>query len=62
MMNNYAIEGSRAIELLQNCLGWFADDCCGCAEMLQRFKLLGLNDSEIEALGYGYLFDAREEN
>ena len=61
MMNNYAINGNRAIELLKNCLDWFADDCCECAETLTRFKLLGLNDDEISALGYGYMLDAREE-
>lgn len=63
-MNNYSetsIGKERALELLKNCLDWFADDCCGCAETLERFHLLGLNDNEIEELGYGYMFDAREE-
>ena len=55
------IDYQRAIELLKNCLNWFADDCCGCAETLERFELLDLNDSEIEELGYGYMFDVREE-
>ena len=64
MMNNYTetdIGKERALELLKNCLDWFADDCCECVEMLSRFELLGMNDGEIEALGYKYLLDAREE-
>ena len=64
MMNNYAetdIAKERALNLLKNCLDWFADDCCDCTETLKRFRLLGLNDDEIEALGYKYLLDAREE-
>lgn len=52
---------SRAIKILKNCLDWFADDCCGCAETLERFELLGLDDDEIEALGYGYMFDVKED-
>lgn len=55
------IDYQRAIELLKNCLNWFADDCCGCAETLEKFELLDLNDSEIEELGYGYILDAEEE-
>lgn len=55
------IDYDRAVELLKSCLSWFADDCCGCAEMLEKFELLGLNDDEIEALGYGYMFDVRED-
>jgi hypothetical protein len=55
------IDYQRAIELLKNCLGWFADDCCGCAETLEKFELLDLNDNDIEALGYGYILDVEEE-
>ena len=50
------IDYERAIKLLKNCLDWFADDCCSYAEILERFKLLDLDNNEIEALGYGYLF------
>ena len=55
------LDYQRAVELLKNCLNWFADDCCGCAETLERFELLDLNDNEIELLGYGYMFDVRED-
>ena len=60
MANNYTINHQRAIELLKNCLDWFADDCCGCAETLEKFELLGLNDDDIKALGYEYMFDVKE--
>lgn len=53
---------SRAIRLLKNCMEWFADDCCGCAETLEKFELLDFDDSEIEEMGYGYMFDVREDN
>ena len=56
------IDYERAVQLLKNCLNWFADDCCGCAETLERFELLDLNDDDIEELGYGYMFDVREDN
>lgn len=61
LSNEGGIDYERAVKLLKNCLAWFADDCCGCAETLEKFELLDLDDDEIEALGYGYMFDVREE-
>jgi hypothetical protein len=55
------IDYKRTVQLLKNCLGWFADDCCDNAEMLERFELLDFDDDEIEDLGYGYLFNNEEE-
>jgi hypothetical protein len=62
LSNEGGIDYERAVKLLKNCLAWFADDCCGCAETLEKFELLDLDDDEIELLGYGYMFDVREEN
>ena len=62
MMNNYTISSDRAIKLLKNCLDWFEDDCCEYAETLKIFELLGLSDADIEALGYGYLLDIKEDS
>ena len=56
------IDYQRAVELLKNCMEWFADDCCGCAETLEKFELLDFDDSEIEAMGYAYMFDVREDD
>lgn len=61
LSNEGGIGYQRAVELLNSCLDWFADDCCGCAETLERFELLGLNDDEIETFGYGYMFDVEED-
>ena len=56
------IDYDRAVKLLKNCMEWFADDCCGCAETLEKFELLDFDDDEIEAMGYGYMFDVREDD
>ena len=62
LSNEGGIDYERAVKLLKNCMEWFADDCCGCAETLEKFELLDFDDSEIEAMGYGYMFDVREDN
>ena len=60
-LSNEAMDYQRVVTLLKKCLDWFADNDCGCAETLEKFELLGLKDSEIEALGYGYMFDVKED-
>ena len=62
LSNEGGIDYERAVKLLKNCMEWFADDCCGCAETLEKFELLDFDDNEIEAMGYGYMFDVREDN
>lgn len=49
---------SRLMRLLKKCLDWIEDDHL---ETLDTFEYIGLEDDEIEALGYGYLLDLREE-
>ena len=60
-LSNEAMDPQRVLTLLKKCLDWFADNDCECAETLEKFELLGLKDEEIEALGYGYMFDVKEE-
>ena len=55
------IDYKRAIMLLKQCLGWIEDDRGGCDKMLDVFDEIGFYDSEIEELGWGFLFDAKEE-
>ena len=45
---------SRAIRALKNCLNWIAEDS---GDTLESFECIGLEDDEIEALGYGSLLD-----
>lgn len=52
----------RAVQLLKKCLDWIEEDNL---DTLDTFKYLGLEEDEIESLGYGYLlntFYEKEEN
>ena len=60
-LSNEAMDPQRVLTLLKKCLDWFADNDCECTETLEKLELLGLKDDEIKALGYGYMFDATEE-
>jgi hypothetical protein len=52
----------RAIKLLKGCLNWLDDDLIEREETLDTLTTyIGFDEDEIEALGFGYLFDAREE-
>lgn len=44
---------------LVNCLSWIEEDCL---DTLDTFEHLGLDDDDIEYLGFGYLLDNKEEN
>lgn len=48
----------RIMRLLKNCLDWIEEEHL---ETLDTFEYLGLEDDEIEALGFAYLLDLREE-
>lgn len=43
---------------LVNCLNWIEEDNL---DTLDTFEYLGLEEDEIEALGYGYLLDVKED-
>lgn len=47
----------RAIQLLKGCMNFFVEDSSGTAETCDVFDYIGFNDDEIEALGWGYIFD-----
>ena len=53
-----AITYSRAMRLLKHCLDWIESDNLS---TLETFEYIGLEDDEIETLGFGYLLDLREE-
>jgi CO dehydrogenase/acetyl-CoA synthase epsilon subunit len=48
----------RAVQLLKKCLDWIEEDHL---ETLDTFEYIGLEDDEIETLGFAYLLDLREE-
>lgn len=48
----------RLKKILVNCLSYIEEDHL---ETLDTFEHIGLKDDEIEALGFGYLLDLREE-
>ena len=53
-----ALTYSRAMRLLKSCLYLIESDNLN---SLDTFEYLGLDDDEIESLGYGYLLDAKED-
>lgn len=53
------ISYSKAMRLLKNCLNWISEDS---VDSLEAFECIGLEDDEIETLGYGDLLDLREDN
>ena len=56
-VNDGALTYKRAMRILIKCLDWIEDDNL---DTLDTFECLGLDDEEIEYLGYGYLLDAKE--
>ena len=53
-----AMTYARAMRALKNCLNWISEDS---VDSLEAFECVGLEDDEIEALGYGYLLDLKED-
>lgn len=51
----------RAIKLLKGCMNFFVEDNSGIADTCDVFDYIGFNDDEIEALGFGYILDVKEE-
>jgi hypothetical protein len=50
----------RAIELLKRCMNWIESDG-DCCQTLDNFEWIGFDDDDIEALGWGYVLDVKEE-
>ena len=51
----------RAIQLLKGCMSFLVEDSSGNAEAFDVFDYIGFNDDEINALGWGCIFDIKEE-
>lgn len=60
-LSSEGIDYQRAIELLKRCMSWIEGDSIECVETLDTFEEIGLNDDEIELLGWAYLFDIKED-
>jgi hypothetical protein len=50
---------SRLMRLLKSCLNWIEEDNL---DTLDTFEYIGLDEDEIETLGYGYLITKEDEN
>lgn len=59
-LSGEGMDYQRAIELLKDCVEWFADDTLP-ERIIENLNLLGFQDYEIEELGYGWLFEEEEE-
>ena len=53
-----AMTYKRAMRLLRSCLDWIESDNLN---TLDTFEYIGLEDDEIEALGFAYLLDLKED-
>ena len=56
-----AMTYKRVMKLLKDCLNWIEDDKYELSETLDTFEYIGLDDDEIEALGFGYMLDIRKD-
>ncbi len=56
------IDYDRAVKLLKNCMSWIEEDHASLGEMLDTLEYMGFDDDDIEALGFAYILDVREEN
>jgi hypothetical protein len=50
----------RVVHLLKGCMNWIENDGDH-SETLDNFEWLGFDDDEIEALGWGYILDVKED-
>lgn len=49
---------SRLMRLLKSCLNWIEDDNL---DTLDTFEYIGLDEDEVELLGFGYLLSTKED-
>ena len=55
------IDYDRAVRLLKNCMSWIEEDHASLGEMLDTLEYMGFDDDDIEALGFAYILDVRED-
>ena len=56
-----ALTYKRTMRILKDCLSWIENDKYALSETLEAFECIGLEDDEIEALGFAYMLDIRED-
>lgn len=55
------IDYEQAVRLLKGCMSWIEEDHSSLVGTLGAFEDIGFDDDDIEALGFGYVLDVREE-
>lgn len=55
------IDYDRSVKLLKDCMGWIEEDHASLGEMLDTLEYIGFDDDDIEALGFAYVLDVRED-
>ena len=61
LSNEGGIDYESAVQLLKSCMSWIEEDHASLGEMLNTLEYIGFNDDDIEALGFAYVLDVREE-
>ena len=62
LSNEGGIDYERAVQLLKSCMSWIEEDHASLGEMLNTLEYIGFDDDDIEALGFAYVLDVREDN
>ena len=61
LSNEGGVDYDRAVQLLKSCMSWIEEDHASLGEMLDTLEYIGFDDDDIEALGFAYVLDVREE-
>ena len=62
LSNEGGIDYERSVQLLKSCMSWIEEDHASLGEMLDTLEYIGFDDDDIEALGFAYVLDVREDN
>lgn len=62
LSNEGGIDYDRAVQLLKSCMSWIEEDHASLGEMLDTLEYIGFDDDDIEALGFAYVLDVREDD
>ena len=61
LSNEGGIDYDRSVQLLKSCMSWIEEDHASLGEMLDTLEYIGFDDDDIEALGFAYALDVRED-
>jgi hypothetical protein len=61
LSNAGGIDYDRSVQLLKSCMSWIEEDHASLGEMLDTLEYIGFDDDDIEALGFAYVLDVRED-